>query len=284
MALIPPKTNSTSGAIESGLIIQKPRSYLGMSGIGHECMRAIWYGFRWATYKKITRRTQRIFDRGDLEEERIIKDLKRVGVECYRRGEDGEHIEIFGKIGEEQQEVNGFAGHAMGHTDGEGLGIIEAPKTPHLLEFKTSNAKNFKKFKDLGLERAHKVYFGQSQRYMKGMDLTRTLFIVTNKDNEERHYERVKFNKEHADGLVAKERNIILSEDPMPKAFAKTWFECKWCDHKDVCHNNGIPEVNCRTCSNFDIYKDGIFKCSLTDKEIDYDKQLEGCKSYNRGF
>lgn len=285
MVLIPTNgMNTTANAIDSKMFQDELRPYLGMSGIGHSCDLAIWFGFRWATKSQHEARVERIFRRGDLEEARIIADLKSVGVEVYRPGSNGEHIELFGTEDEEQEELVGFAGHAKGHTDGRCLGIIEAPKTPHLLEMKTANSKNFKKYIGTTLKVANPVYYGQVQRYMESAKLTRTMFIVTNKDDESRHSERVYFDKDLAADLVRKESDIILSMEPPEKRFAKSWYECRYCNHKKVCHYEGIPAKSCRTCEHIELCNAGVWKCDRTSAILSYGEQLTGCDKYSRLF
>jgi hypothetical protein len=280
MALIKSTRNTTENAIEKREIIQLPRPYLGMSGIGHPCMRKLWYDFRWASVKVIPIRVKRIFERGDLEEARIIKDLTDINIECYRM-EGDEKIPITGAIGEPQQTLLGFEQHAMGHPDGQALGVPEAPKTPHLLEFKTANEKSFKEYiKYQSVEKANPGYYAQAQRYMLALNLTRCLFIVTNKNTEERYYERIRFDKEFAKSLADKERAIILSSEPPPKAFDKSWYLCKWCDHRDVCHYDKEPNTNCRMCQKVDLCPGGRWECSLDDKPLDYEAQLAACPEF----
>ena len=57
------------------------RPHLGFSVIGRECLRAVWYGWRWATNDKHEGRVLRLFRRGKLEEEWLAKDLQAAG-EC----------------------------------------------------------------------------------------------------------------------------------------------------------------------------------------------------------
>lgn len=56
-----------------------PRAHLGASVIGRECARELWYGFRWAHYKRHDGRMLRLFQRGHLEEGRIIEYLEGIG-------------------------------------------------------------------------------------------------------------------------------------------------------------------------------------------------------------
>lgn len=288
MVAIPVNMNTTQFVMESREIeADGRRSYLGMSGIGSKCYRALWYGFHWVNAPtKLPIRTKRIFDRGDLEEARVIAELKDVGMYVYKQYEpDGEQIELFGHVGEEQEELVGFAGHAKGHPDGRVLGVIEAPKKPHLLEIKTAKASKFKEFVKHGVEKANPVYYGQMQRYMDEMGLERALFIVTNKDTEERYYERVKLNKEAAKDLKYKEVMVISSDCPPEKLSQnKNWIDCKFCRAKDVCHNGQEVDRNCRTCVHVDIVDHGLWECGKKEIVLSYDEQVVGCSDYQVGW
>ena len=35
--------------------------------------------------------------------------------------------------------------------------------------------------------------------------------------------------------------------------------------------------MNCRTCHHVEIHDNGIWKCGLDEKELDYDFQMVGC-------
>jgi len=105
--------NDLNSIMESGEVQQHNRNYLGYSGLGGPCTRKIWYGFRWVADRTASRRMTRIWNRGDIEEGRIITDLNRVGctVTC------------------DQMEVVGITGHVKGHIDGIAEGVPTAPKT-----------------------------------------------------------------------------------------------------------------------------------------------------------
>lgn len=284
MVLIPEKENTTENAIESAETLQINRPYLGMSGIGNECIRALWMSFRWCTEEILSARTKRIFERGDIEEARIIKDLKSAGLEVYR-WEGDEKIELFGTPKEKQQEIIGFAGHVKGHTDGELLNVIEAPKTPHLLECKTMADKYFQQLKKSGVKKSNPVYYSQAQRYMGGCKLTRALFIATNKNDESRHYERIKFDKLHCENLIEKERNIVLSEFIPKKQFKQTWYLCRFCKHRYGCHHDAPILKSCRTCKFVDLDNGGVWSCGeQNDNELSVEDQRKGCKVYKLGI
>lgn len=261
-----------------------PRGYLGMSGIGDACTRKLWLGFRMASKQNFSPKTLRIFERGDIEEARMIRDLKNIGIECFRRDADGNKIEITGAVDEEQEEIVGFAGHAKGHPDGRCLNVPEAPKTEHLLEIKTMNDNGFKKLVKEGLKKTKPVYFAQVQRYMDKMKLTRTLHITTNKNDEEPYVERVKFDPVFAKDLERKEQDIIMSDAPPLKEFSRTWYECKMCNHFGFCHDNVSPVVSCRSCAHVDMEVDGVWVCGSSKKQLSHADQVAACPSYRRGW
>lgn len=291
MAMIPQNQHTTENQIENKEIILKPtRGYLGMSGLGSECIAKIWYGFRFASESKITPRVKRIFERGDLEEARIIRDLRGIGAEVFRR--EGENkIEMTGNPEEEQEEIVGFAGHAKGHPDGRCLGLPEAPKTEHLLEMKTMKDSSYNDLYELrqqhgeqALQRHSAAYWGQVHRYMGAMDLKRALYVVTNKDNEARQYFRIKFDKEYYEELLQKERIVITQELPFRASFKSDFYQCGWCNHYNVCHFKKAPQRNCRTCKKVNILDDGKWECGIGEHELTLENQLKACAMYERLF
>lgn len=292
MAKIPKEfINTTKFAIENAPPkYEIPRDYFGMSGIGDPCSRKLFYGFRWASPKIIDVRLSRIFERGFLEEPRIIRDLKKIGVEVFAII-NGIKKEIFGGSKDEQEVFYGFAKHAKGHGDGRVLGLIEAPKTEHLLEMKTMNDSKFNAFLNHGIKKSHPKYYDQMQRYMHATQetehkLDRALIIATNKNTEERHYQRIEYDRQHGEMLEEKERTIIISYDPnvFPKMSPNS-YDCKYCSEFNVCHKNEAPQKNCRTCYYSDLAFDGKWVCTKnSNKELSTGEQFEGCSLYKRLF
>lgn len=284
MPLIPQNTNTTEFRIESVQQPREPRRYLGMSSIGIECLRRQWYAWRWTVTRKIIARVQRIFERGHNEEASIIRDLKLIGCEVFRVDKQGNEIELIGTPDEKQEELIGFHRHSMGHPDGRLRGVIEAPKTIHLLEMKTMQDKYFTVLREKGVEEGFPEYFDQMIMYMGRMKLTRGLLIATNKNDQARKYERVKFNQDRFEILVEREESIILSEQPPKKAYKEDFWKCQWCAFHQVCHNHAEPNKNCRTCEFGNILPRGKWECGLTGKRLSTRKQIVGCKRHKRLF
>jgi hypothetical protein len=230
------------------------RPHLGGSQIGNECSRALWYQFRWMDAQIFEGRTLRLFETGDREEGRIVSNLRAVGVTVWDRDPDtGKQIRF-----------TECDGHFALSLDGVGKGFVESSQ-PHTLEFKTMNDKNFRAMQKDGLEKSKPIYWAQCQIGMHLADLDRCAFIAVNKNTDEIYMERVKRDLTAGLHLVAKAEAIIFTDKPPAKiSNDPSFFGCKFCDYKDVCHNGKPPLVNCRTCAHATPERggDGKWSCS----------------------
>ena len=93
------------------------RGHLGASVIGRACAREVWYGFRWAKKPAFNGRMLRLFNRGHLEEPRMVALLKMIGVTVHQYDARGKQFRI-GK---------GYKGHGGGGMDGVLYGVPEYP-------------------------------------------------------------------------------------------------------------------------------------------------------------
>jgi len=179
----------------------------------------------------------RLFETGNREEERIIRNLRSAGLQVWDRGDDGNQIRF-----------EMFGGRFAGSIDGMVVGIPEAPKTPHLLEIKTSSDKNYKALIKTGVEKAKPLHFAQMMVYMGALDLKRALYIVVNKNDDSIYSERIEFHKPTYDLLINKAERIVTSDAPLER-----WesFECKWCEFQKICNWEEMPRVCCRTCAHW---------------------------------
>ncbi|WP_309382040.1 hypothetical protein [Cerasicoccus frondis] len=226
-------------------VAEPPRGYLGASIIGHDCDRYLWYCFRQALKPEFSGRLYRLFETGDLEEIRFVKELRAIGCEVH---------EVDPKTGE-QFEVNAINGHFSGHMDGCASGIPEAPKTWHVLEFKTHNAKSFEKLRKTGVKASKPQHYAQMMSYMGLTGMSRALYLARNKDNDDLYGERIRYNAEEFKGLMARaERIIKANEAPERCASRPDDFRCRFCDAKTLCWGGEsevavpLPDVSCRTC------------------------------------
>lgn len=244
---------------------------ISVGEIGHACDRYLYYNLRWASApENIEGRKVSIFRTGDMWEERMVADLEAIGVEVWGQ----------------QERIRLCHGHVRGKIDGRALGIIEAPKTEHLMEFKSSNAKAFAKIKKDGCRKSKLLHFAQCQVGMHALGLTRAGYLVTNKDDDERYFERIEYDHEFCARLLAKAERIIFSDEPPARLHDdpnhKMAFECGWCRHVEVCHRQAMPRVTCRSClhSSPERHGDGAWSCGRWAKPLSIDEQREGCGAH----
>jgi hypothetical protein len=189
---------------------QQPRGYIGCSVIEHPCNKYIWFSKHQGT--TISFKQRRIFERGLMEEPRIIKLIK----------ETGEFSII-----NEQHFVSKYP--LEGHIDA----IIENKNgNKYILEIKTMNEKNFKRLLKHKTAIAFPSYYAQCQCYMLLSDVHEAILLAVNKNTEEIHEEIINFNEEYATCLLAK--SITIQED-IPSGFSKKQLECFYCGFKEKC-------------------------------------------------
>jgi hypothetical protein len=274
MPPLPPAPSPTVEAIFTAYAASQDsgyREHLGASLIGAPCERAIWYTFRWASRSAHAGRLLRLFQTGNLAESRLVADLRAIGVEVHD----------FDPETKKQWKVWDADGHFGGSADGVALGLTAAPKTWHLLEFKTHNQKSFDSLKKDGLLKSKPRHFDQMQVYMHLLGLERGFYLAVNKNDDDLYEERIHYNVEHALRLVAKAKRIVFAPVPPERISADpTWYECRMCDHHGVCHAGKIPEGHCRSCLHSSPVAEGKWRCELKNQELDFKAQKVGCQRH----
>lgn len=259
---------------------QPPRTYIGASVIGKECARALWLDFRWCGSPDFSGRMYRLFDRGQREEAAFVADLQSIGMTVY---------EVDPSTGQ-QFSFSDLGGHLGGHCDGIATGVPQAPKAPHILEFKTHSSKSFAALKKDGVAKAKPEHMAQMQLYChwtiqqwgdNGCD--RALYVAVNKDTDDIYTERIKYDKEMAEALIAKAKAIITAGDvPPEKIGGPDWYACKWCHHYETCHGTNVPAPNCRNCAYASAKLDGNKRwgCDKHGVDLTAQQQAQGCDSH----
>jgi len=208
------------------------RGYLGISQLGHECDRYLYYVLHDAYRNPIPPRVARLWERGDWEEHRIVRDLKKIG--CT--------------VTDQQKEISIFGGVIKGHIDGIASGVPGAEKTKHLLEIKTMADAYWKVYCKKGIKKSNPAYWVQGQLYAGYLDLTRILFVAVNKNTEERHFERIVFEPTVVSNYEARALSVIGATDPPNRIGGVDWWTCKICSMNGICHGNDVPNKVCRSC------------------------------------
>lgn len=216
--------------LEKLTTVTNPRGYIGCSVIGHECDRYIWLNKYGKQLKyEIPFRLGRIFERGNLEEERIFSSLKKLS--C---------VELL------STQLSFASSILQGSCDAV---IRDKPGNQYILELKTMNDGNFKRLKKHGLSKSNATYWSQCQAYMHLaielllLDFKGVLFLAVNKNDESMYEEFIEYDPMFGEGLVAKAKRIgqlneipdgIFSAEKKPQAC----FNCSF--HK---HCYGEPNV-----------------------------------------
>ena len=237
MTAIPDYQNSITNIIDKHHEEKKelPRPHMGASMLGHPCDRWLWLSFRWAVQPEFPGRILRLFRRGHQEEPNIIADLKAVGIEVRDL---------------QNQDRVDFGSHVSGSIDAiiDG-GVPEAPKKPHIGEFKTHSLKSFNKLNAEGVQKAKPEHYVQMQVYMHGTGIDRALYVAVCKDDDRIYTERVRYIKDVAVKAVDRGRRLALSERmPPPLSTDPSWYQCKFCpSYGIICfREQGVKHANAR--------------------------------------
>ncbi|MBZ9659810.1 oxidoreductase [Mesorhizobium sp. ESP-6-4] len=277
MAPLPKPTASTVRAIykayEDNAESRDGRS-ISVSTLAEECERKLYYDFRWVSPQEVINgRTLRIFESGNIEEERWIENLRMIGCEVVDRDDNGKQIM-----------VEACGGHVRGYLDSEILGLPEAPKTIHVGEIKSHNAKSFAKLVKEGVRVAKPLHYGQIQTYMYRRGRDRGIYLAVCKDTDELYAERLELNVEFVVRLLARAQRIIDAGEPPAKLHEdpnhKMAFACGWCRHKPICHDYAPARVNCRTCLYSTPEDGGSWSCARFSKPLSIDEQAAGCPAH----
>jgi hypothetical protein len=188
--------------------------------------------------------------------------------------------------------VPGLQGHSGGHIDAKVLGVIDDPEETFLLECKTANNERFNAFKNLydpetnhkGLIDYEPAYIWQINLYMGKMNLNKTLFVVKNKNTDERLYFIINFDKSVYDMALRAEVDILTAKNQFERIGngEKTWFECRMCGAREKCFAMEPVDKNCRTCEYSDLEDGGRWSCSANKIDsIPFEKQIVGCDKYS---
>lgn len=256
------------------------RPYLGMSAVGSECARKLWYNFRWTTNPSFDALTLKRFADGHASEAVAVARLKSVDeFEVYDADDRGEQFG-FKDLGD----------HFSGHMDGVIKGILQAPKTFHVLEIKSSA-----KWKDLdkavkkvgeknALAAWNPTYYAQAVLYMDYAGLDRHYTVVVSPGGREWTSCRTEADPAHAGVLKAKAERIIFSDIAPEKIGGPDYYLCKnfSCDNYNHCHGDELVSRNCRTCLHSEPMRSGGWECKNPDfpHDLSQSDQEAGCPSH----
>lgn len=274
VALSQSTTMPTVAAIDVAIAAQEHRDFdhvVRASSIG-KCERHLFYKFRWAHEpEQFEGRIIRLFDTGNVEEDRMVAWLRLAGA----------RVEAVDPDTGDQWEVSALDGHFAGHLDGIVASLWEAPATPHLLECKTHNAKSFAQLKQHGVAVSKPEHVAQMQVYMHLKSLTRAFYLAKCKDTDELYSERVEYDAGHAIALMAKaERVRDASIPPAGVSNDPGSFLCRYCPSSAICHAGQFALRNCRTCLHSTPVAGGQWHCDRHQRLLSTEDQHHGCPNH----
>lgn len=248
---------------------QEPRTHLGISEIGEECKRKLYYKFRWVAFEKHDGRMLRLFARGHREEEKYINYLEGIGAKVFRFDAKGKQFRVSG---------------VMGHYGGSCDGVVKLPwypDIPFLLEFKTHNTKSFTHYVDKGLQISKPKHWEQMCGYGEKMQIQYGLYFPENKNDDDIQVTPIKLDWNRGKQLEKKAEEIILAVEPPPKISENpSFFDCKLCAFKGVCHYGEVPLKNCRSCKNSVPVENAEWRCNHYNANIPANVIKDGCSMW----
>lgn len=194
------------------------RAYIGASSIGNPCERSIWYGLNRPDDKEISPKLKMTFEIGRKLELIIVNVLLNQFAADTQRHLFCKEYELF-----------------QGSCDA----VFFDPnlKQDFLLEIKTANDSSFNTFKKKGIRLWYPEYYDQVQAYMGMSGVHKCYLLAINKNTSELHDELVLFDEYHYDRLIMKARRIgEAKEEPARINNSPSYFKCKMCFYRKICH------------------------------------------------
>lgn len=273
MTELPDPPQPLVDAIDAALVADSRPDYDGLginaSECGTECARALFYTLCWASPSERTNgRRERIFERGEWEEDRVLRYLRMAGCDVL----------ALDPRTEQQWRFSLARGLLRGRADGKVEGIPEAPKTVHVLEIKSLKASDWRAIRKHGLAKAKPLHWHQLQAGMVGLGHDRGLYIGVNKDTEEILTERLHLDAERMARIAAKVEALADAyEAPSRIADDPASYACRFCRHKGVCHEGQMARRTCRSCLHFTFGEGGQGHCGRFARPLSHTAQRAGC-------
>ncbi len=247
-----------------------PRGYIGMSSVGHPCVRKTFLSWRFAKYPAFPSRVLRLFSRGHQEEPRFVDLLRGAGYPTY---------EVDPSTGKQFETIQ-HNGHCRGHADG----VCRIDDEWFLLEFKTaSNAMWLKYQRTKNLRIVNEEYYVQCQEYMVAFQLNKCLFMSVNKDNDSIYMEVIEKDLDQHYETQDKIRYLVAAKEvPVRIATSDDFWKCSYCDYKAICFYKETPNRNCRLCIHVKPVKKGQWYCALAEENLGIERQHNSCTEYKQ--
>ena len=250
---------------------QHANPFLDASIIGHCCDRYLWYKFHDCLKPNLDGRAYRMNETRRLTKYRLARELRETGVNVVEVAETGLPFKFLA-----------HGGHFEANMDGCVLGVVEAPKTWHVLKVEEHSDDSFCDLVGHGVKIAEPEHYADMIVCMGLTKMRRALYIAVNLNTDELHAERIRFDKKEFDLYMSRAFRVIESPIPLGKltyASADT-RECQKCDAKEHCwpaDQNApafpVAQLSCKQCRHampmFDS-DHGQWRCVLKNTIVDH--------------
>ena len=237
-------TRLVNSLIDAALVkehqAEQQRAYnISPSSIGDDCLRRIQYQTTRAPAPPPSGKLLRIFARGHIFEDYVVKLMWQAGFELLVTNPEDNNRQYGFQIAN---------GQIRGRLDGI---IMSGPYIPGLLypcvwECKALGAKGFNNVVAKGITEAYPKYAAQGFMYQAYMELENPeLYSVLNADTMDLHHEAVPFDQDRAQW--ASDRSVtVLEANRCGELLARAGsdpekYPCKFCDFRDHCWNDDTP-------------------------------------------
>lgn len=214
------------------------------------------------------------------------------------------HVERAAQMGQRPRQA--LFSELGGHYGGSGDGAVSGPCLPSgwgLLEFKTHNEKSFcdiagklldwrkyagnpakHPFTGKGLNSSKPRHYIQMQLYMAKFGYAWGLYVAICKNTDDIYVEVVRAKPEMAAAYDDRAKAIITAQVAPPRITNDpSWFVCKFCDFREICHHDKLPHKSCRSCQYAapDIDEEGaVWRCARFNQPIPPDFIAKGCEMW----
>lgn len=228
---------------------QRHSNRLPASMIGESCSRKLWYIFRWVKIEQFDGRMKRLFQVGNDAEPRFIKYIEGIGFKVWAHDPQTN----------KQFETRSCNGHFGGKSDG----IATKYDITFQLEFKTNGTgAGFVDVETKGLLKAKPKHWAQINHYAYEYKIKYGLYLIENKNDSDIIVQIVELDWQYGQQLENKARDIIESKYPPQRISEQpSYYECKWCFARNICHYNEPVDNNCRSCKNAVPVEDAQWQC-----------------------
>lgn len=253
-----------------------PSVFLRPSDIAHDCVRFLWLQFRWGYIPDpAPGPKQRIFARGNREEDRIIDDARKGGLTVMDKDPDTGR----------QYMMELCDGHMRGYMDAVVCDVAGKVTKGFLgwavLEVKSMASKYWRALDRHGIQKEQPTHYGQIQIGLEAYDLAKAIYWVRNKDTEEDRITLVDRDPHESKRLLERASMLVGARDPVPGISTDpTYYACRTCPASQVCHGIKLPPRNCRTCPRSLPVQGGEWWCERHEKFLSTKDQMAACPDH----